>query len=290
MLNTTPVASCTGSSKSGLLIAAIAASSALVFPTPVPMPMSALPASFMTDRTSAKSTLIRPGRTIISEIPTTPCRKISSATRKAAVTGVSSGIISSNLLLLTMITVSTFLRKRSIASVACRILRLPSNANGLVTIATVNAPLSFAISATTGAAPDPVPPPIPDVIKHRSVPCIIAAISEADSSAAISPMAGSPPAPRPRVTEAPIFKTLAPRALLLPKACASVLMAQYSTPSTAVSNMRSTALQPPPPTPNTRITHGLKPPSGIRGAAADLRPGTSFTFRNPKNVPRPFAS
>mmetsp|Transcript_24156 Transcript_24156/g.66933 ORF Transcript_24156/g.66933 Transcript_24156/m.66933 type:complete len:310 (+) Transcript_24156:357-1286(+) len=287
ILNTTPVASCTGSSNSGLLMAAIAASSALVLPTPVPIPIKALPASFMTDRTSAKSTLIKPGRTIISEIPTTPCRRISSATRNAAVTGVSSGMISSSLLLLTIITVSTFFRKRSIASVACRILRLPSKANGLVTIATVNAPLSFAISATTGAAPDPVPPPMPEVMKHKSVPCIIAAMSAADSSAASSPIDGSPPAPSPRVTEEPMFNTFAPSALLLPKACASVLMAQYSTPPTAVSSIRSTALHPPPPTPKTRMTHGLSPPSGMSGSTDAFNPGTSFAFRNPRKVPLP---
>ena len=35
----------------------------------------------------------------------------------------------------------------------------PSNENGLVTTATVSAPISCAISAMTGLAPDPVPPP-----------------------------------------------------------------------------------------------------------------------------------
>jgi hypothetical protein len=39
--------------------------------------MSAVPASPMMVRTSAKSTLIRPGRMIISLMPTTPvCRKV----------------------------------------------------------------------------------------------------------------------------------------------------------------------------------------------------------------------
>ena len=47
---------------------------------------------------------------------------------------------------------------------AVDILRLPSNANGFVTIPTVRMPCSFAISAMIGAEPVPVPPPIPAVI------------------------------------------------------------------------------------------------------------------------------
>mmetsp|Transcript_25354 Transcript_25354/g.45738 ORF Transcript_25354/g.45738 Transcript_25354/m.45738 type:complete len:290 (+) Transcript_25354:610-1479(+) len=218
----------------------------------------------MTLRTSAKSTLISPGRTIISEIPTTPCLKISSATRNDASSGVFSGMISSNLLFETMITVSTFCLNRSIASVACLILLRPSNANGLVTMATVNAPLSLLISATTGAAPLPVPPPIPLVMKHRSAPATMALISSRDSSAARRPMSGSPPAPRPRVTEEPMLRMAAPLAFERPRAWASVLMAQNSTPPMRVSSIRSTALLPPPPTPNTLITQGLNPPSGIK--------------------------
>ena len=38
------------------------------------------------------------------------------------------------------------------------------------TVPTVNAPASLATSATIGAAPDPVPPPIPAVTKTRSLP------------------------------------------------------------------------------------------------------------------------
>mmetsp|Transcript_25936 Transcript_25936/g.52526 ORF Transcript_25936/g.52526 Transcript_25936/m.52526 type:complete len:220 (-) Transcript_25936:78-737(-) len=218
MLKTTPVASSTGASSNGLEIAATAASSAEVLPVPVPIPIKAVPASCITLRTSAKSTLINPGLTMISEIPTTPCLKMSSATRKDASKGVFSGIISSNLLFETMITVSTFCLKRSIASVACLILLLPSNANGFVTIATVNAPLSLLTSATTGAAPLPVPPPIPLVIKQRSAPLTMALISSRDSSAARRPISGSPPAPRPRVTEEPILRIWAPLALERPRA------------------------------------------------------------------------
>mmetsp|Transcript_18528 Transcript_18528/g.28070 ORF Transcript_18528/g.28070 Transcript_18528/m.28070 type:complete len:283 (+) Transcript_18528:619-1467(+) len=264
MLNTTPVASSTGASNSGLEIAATAASSAEVFPEPVPIPINAVPASCMTLRTSAKSTLINPGLTMISEMPTTPCLKISSATRNDASSGVFSGMISSNLLFETIITVSTCSLNLSIASVACLILLRPSNANGLVTMPTVSAPLSLLISATTGAAPDPVPPPMPEVMKQRSAPETMADISSRDSSAARRPMLGSPPAPRPRVTEEPMLRIWAPLALERPRAWASVLIAQNSTPPMRVSSMRSTALLPPPPTPNTLITQGLNPPSGIK--------------------------
>mmetsp|Transcript_16763 Transcript_16763/g.25143 ORF Transcript_16763/g.25143 Transcript_16763/m.25143 type:complete len:208 (+) Transcript_16763:295-918(+) len=207
MLNTTPVAWSTGASSKGLEIAAMAASSAEVFPIPVPIPMRAVPASCITLLTSAKSTLIKPGLTMISDIPTTPCLKISSATRKEASRGVFSGMISRSLLLETTMTVSTFCLRRSIASTACLILLFPSKAKGFVTMATVSAPLSLAISETTGAAPLPVPPPIPLVTKHKSVFATMAAICSLDSSAASLPTSGSPPAPRPRVTDDPMLRT-----------------------------------------------------------------------------------
>mmetsp|Transcript_23573 Transcript_23573/g.51055 ORF Transcript_23573/g.51055 Transcript_23573/m.51055 type:complete len:356 (+) Transcript_23573:726-1793(+) len=263
MLNTTPLALSIDESSNGLEMAAEAASSAPVLPDPMPIPMSAVPALDMTLRTSAKSTLIRPGLTMISEIPTTPCLKISSATAKARFMGVSSGMISNNRSLLTTITVSTCCFNRSIAATACLILLFPSNLNGLVTIPMVNAPASLETSATTGAAPLPVPPPMPLVTKHKSVPSTIAAISARDSSAANCPTSGLPPAPKPRVAAVPIFNTLAPLALERPNACASVLRAQKSTPETRVSSMRSTALQPPPPTPTTLMTQGESPPSGM---------------------------
>ena len=45
-----------------------------------------------------------------------------------------------------------------------------SNFNGLVTTATVNAPIDFATWATTGDAPVPVPFPIPAAINTISEP------------------------------------------------------------------------------------------------------------------------
>eukprot|EP00965_Chrysotila_dentata_P218657 6190695-Pleurochrysis_carterae.AAC.3 len=50
--------------------------------------------------------------------------------------------------------------------VACRILRAPSKEKGLVTTPTVSAPAALAHSATIGAAPEPVPPPLHS--DHRS--------------------------------------------------------------------------------------------------------------------------
>ena len=53
---------------------------------------------------------------------------------------------------------------------ACFVRCLPSKANGLVTTPTVSAPQSRAICAMTGAAPVPVPPPMPAVTKTMSAP------------------------------------------------------------------------------------------------------------------------
>ena len=62
------------SSSSGLDAAASAASRARSSPDATPEPIIAMPISDMTVRTSAKSTLIRPGRVISSAIPcTAPC-------------------------------------------------------------------------------------------------------------------------------------------------------------------------------------------------------------------------
>jgi hypothetical protein len=60
-----------------------------------PMPMRAVPASPMMVRTSAKSTLIRPGRMIISLMPTTPAKKVRSgcACERQETYASSSGIL-----------------------------------------------------------------------------------------------------------------------------------------------------------------------------------------------------
>mmetsp|Transcript_15772 Transcript_15772/g.22528 ORF Transcript_15772/g.22528 Transcript_15772/m.22528 type:complete len:279 (-) Transcript_15772:297-1133(-) len=274
-----------GKSSNGLLIAATAASCALIFPLPVPTPIKAVPAFFITARTSAKSTLTKPGLIIISEIPTTPCRKMSSATKNASVTGVLSGTICSNLSFDTTIIVSTAICKFFMASSACFIRFLPSKLKGFVTTPTVRHPHSFlAISATTGAAPLPVPPPIPLVTKIKSAPLHISLISSAFSIAALFPTSGFPPAPRPRVVWRPILSVFGAR--LLVRACASVLMAQKDTPSMRVSIMRLTAFPPAPPTPKTFMIQGLpKPPSGtIPCKVSNIGGRLLFFFRNDDGV------
>ena len=84
---------------------------------------------------------------------------------------------------------------------------------------------------------------------HMCAPSRCAAISSIVSSAARSPTSGFEPAPRPRVTPVPIW--IVRGAQELASACASVLAAMKSTPSSRFSIMLLTALPPAPPTPNT---------------------------------------
>src|SRR6266568_2688807 len=72
--------------------------------------------------------------------------------------------------------------------------RLPSNAKGFVTTATLSAPSSLASEATTGAAPLPVPPPRPAVMKIMSAPSNPSMIFSVSSSAALRPTSGFAPA------------------------------------------------------------------------------------------------
>src|SRR5881409_659475 len=66
--------------------------------------------------------------------------------------------------------VSTCLRISAIPISAWRIRLRPSNRNGLVTMPIVSAPRSRAICEMMGAAPVPVPPPMPQVTNTRSAP------------------------------------------------------------------------------------------------------------------------
>ena len=86
-------------------------------------------------------------------------------------------------------------------SCAWRARCAPSNSNGRVTTPTVRAPISFlAISAITGAAPVPVPPPSPAVTNTMSAPLSASLMSSRDSAAAPWPICGLAPAPRPLVS------------------------------------------------------------------------------------------
>ena len=78
--------------------------------------------------------------------------------------------------------------------------RLPSSEKGSVTTATVSTlpvspPSWLAIEATTGAAPVPVPPPRPAVMKTMSEPSRASQIFSVSSTAAWRPTSGLAPAP-----------------------------------------------------------------------------------------------
>ena len=191
-------------SSSGLATASFTASIALSSPLAVPMPMCASPLSFITVCTSAKSRLIRAGTLIKSVIPATACCSTSSAFFKASGIVVLLSTISNNLSFGITINVSTHSFNRSIPDIALTIRVFASNLKGFVTTPTVKIPCSFAICATTGAAPVPVPPPIPQVTNTISAPFTAAASSSELSSAAFCPISGCAPAPSPFVNFSPI--------------------------------------------------------------------------------------
>ncbi len=72
MLSSTPCAPSIDASSSGDAMAPSAAASARFSPRALDTPMSAVPAPFMTDFTSLKSTLMRPGVVMRSVMPCTP--------------------------------------------------------------------------------------------------------------------------------------------------------------------------------------------------------------------------
>src|SRR3954453_6080206 len=244
-------------SSSGEDTACSAASIARLSPWPMPMPSSAGPASFMIVRTSAKSRLISPGSVTRSEMPCTPWRRTSSATRNASTIDVPLSRIDSSRLLGTTISVSTSSASALTPSSAWSRRREPSKPNGLVVTPTVSAPSSREIRATTGAAPVPVPPPEPAVMNTMSEPLSSALILSCSSIADWRPSSGLEPEPSPRVNSEPMCTVMS--AVDCCSDCRSVLMAMNSTPSTSASIMRLTALTPAPPTATTRMTG---PPSG----------------------------
>ena len=164
-----------------------------------------------------------------------------------------------------VISVSTRSFKFTIPASAWFIRRLPSKENGLVTTPTVSAPASRAHSATMGAAPVPVPPPIPAVTKTMSAPRNCSTRSSLDSSAAFCPISGLAPAPKPLVSFSPIWIRFC--ALESSRAWASQLIAINSTPCSPEVIMRFTALLPPPPTPTTLIFASV---SGVMPESAGL--------------------
>src|SRR6266705_1222645 len=147
--------------------------------------------------------------------------------------------------------VSTCLRISAMPISACRMRLRPSNRKGFVTMPMVRAPKSRAIWEIIGAAPVPVPPPMPQVTNTRSAFWRECSTSSRFSSMAWRPISGRAPAPNPRVSFLPICTFTS--ALLLSRACASVFTEMNSTPWSPSSTMRFRALPPPPPTPTTFI-------------------------------------
>src|SRR5262245_22486177 len=161
---------------------------------------------------------------------------------------------------------------------ACSARLRPSKANGLVTTATVRMPRSFAIEATTGAEPVPVPPPSPAVTNTMSAPSITFWRRSRSSRAAFRPISGSEPAPSPAVSRAPSWSlTVAGDER---RACRSVLATTKSTPVKSAPIMRLTALDPPPPSPITLILAASRSTSrsttGCRAPECSI--GSSFAF------------
>src|SRR5213593_1066379 len=252
MLMSTPVAPVMEMlSSNGDEIACCTASMARFSPRPMPVPMIAAPPFCITVRTSAKSTFTMPVTVMREEIPWVAWSSTSSAFLSASWNGIPLPTTASSRSFGTTTMVSTCLRISAIPISAWRIRLRPSNRNGLVTMPIVSAPRSRAICEMMGAAPVPVPPPMPQVTNTRSAPCRPCSTSSRFSSIAWRPISGRAPAPRPRVSFFPICTFTS--ALLLSRACASVFTEMNSTPWSPSSTMRFRALPPPPPTPTTFI-------------------------------------
>ncbi|CSB38950.1 Uncharacterised protein [Vibrio cholerae] len=155
-------------------------------------------------RTSAKSTLIMPGRVISSAMPCTAFLSTLFALAKASSNVIPRPNTLSSFSFGIVISESTCLDSSSIPCSAKAKRFLPSKLKGLVTTATVKMPSSFATSAITGAAPVPVPPPIPAAINTISAPVRNSLMRSLSSSAASRPTCGFAPAPRPLVILPPI--------------------------------------------------------------------------------------
>mmetsp|Transcript_29623 Transcript_29623/g.64653 ORF Transcript_29623/g.64653 Transcript_29623/m.64653 type:complete len:251 (+) Transcript_29623:199-951(+) len=230
MFHTMPVARSMPTSRRGELMALMAASRARILPEATPMPMREEPASAITARTSAKSTFTSPGTVMMSQMPRTPWRRMSSAMLNASRTGVLLPTAASSRSLGMMISVSTFRLSSLMASIAWSWRRRPSKLKGVVTMPTVRMPRDLATPAITGAAPLPVPPPMPAVTNTMSAPLTTLSTSSRLSSAARLPISGLPPAPSPRVSIAPICKCCVLGTGEVARAWESVLTIQNSTP------------------------------------------------------------
>lgn len=258
MFSSTPVAPLMFTSSSGDPSTAAMATFARSMPFPLPIAIQAGPASRITVRRSAKSRFISPGSISSSVIDCMAWRSTSSANLKAMSMDIDGSATRSSLSFGITIMVSTSCASLLSPFCASNCRWYPSKGNGLVTTPTVKHPRScFAILATTGAPPVPVPPPMPAAMNARSVSASTSRISSLLSSKHTVPSAGLPPTPMPPAMRSP---TLSLReASALASACASVFATMYSTPGIRLRYIRVTALEPPPPMPMTfMFTDGVR--------------------------------
>ena len=184
-------------SSSGQATACSAAMRARSGPLDRAVPIMALPGSPMTVRTSSKSTFTWPGTLMISAMPPTAFFNTSLAWAKAWSWVTSSPNTSSNFSFNTTISEST-LASSSARPLSALLMRFgPSKSKGLVITPTVKMPISLATRAITGAAPVPVPPPMPAVMNNMCAPAIASRMSSTAISAASRPLSGLLPAPSP---------------------------------------------------------------------------------------------
>ena len=209
----------------------------------------ASPIFFIIVSTSAKSRFITPWTLIKSEIPFAAWCKIVSAIWKASGKVVDLSTIDISFWLGIAINVSQAFFISAIPSRALFILLGPSKLKGSVTIPTVNTPSSLEICEITGAAPVPVPPPIPAVMNTMSAPSIKAIIASLSASTASLPTLEFAPAPNPLVKFFPTCILCSDG--LLSKSWASVFIAIKSTPCIPDVIILVTAFPPAPPTPTT---------------------------------------
>ena len=121
--------------------------------------------------------------------------------------------------------------------------------------------MSRAALAMTGAAPVPVPPPMPAAMNTMCAPSSCLARLSIVSSAAARPISGRLPAPSPCVILVPSWIRCG--AVDCFSACASVLATRKSTPCTSARIMFAIALPPAPPTPITAIRGVSSSTSGV---------------------------
>jgi len=183
---------------------------------------------------------------------------------------------------------STFLLISSTPSSAWSIFLWPSQRNGMVTMPTVRMSISLATLAMSGAAPVPVPPPIPAVMNTILVPSFsMFWISDRLSSVASLAFCGRFPAPKPSCPNCILTGTGDSSSALQ-----SVLHTTNATSWMPSLHMWFTAFPPPPPTPITLmmqdvadgISNGIMLFSSDIFVAFFIRNGISC-FRQGRSLP-----